>query len=67
MQRAAAQSEATAVEADPQLVYPIGMMMLLLAAFSVPFHLAKQSQIIAMICVGTNPDQYYQHRDDDQI
>jgi Kef-type K+ transport system membrane component KefB len=38
--------------ADPQLVYPVGMMLLMLAAFSVPFHLAKQSQIIAMITVG---------------
>ena len=38
--------------ADPQLVYPVGMMMLMLVALSVPFHLAKQSQIIAMIIVG---------------
>ena len=41
-----------AVEADPQLVYPIGVMMLMLAALSVPFYLTKQSQIIAMISVG---------------
>jgi Kef-type K+ transport system membrane component KefB len=37
---------------DPQLVWPVGMMMLMLAALAVPFHLAKQSQIIAMIVVG---------------
>jgi Kef-type K+ transport system membrane component KefB len=33
-------------------VYPIGMMMLGLATLSVPFYLAKQSQIIACIIVG---------------
>ena len=38
--------------ANPQLVYPVGIMMLMLATLAIPFHLAKQSQIIAMIIVG---------------
>eukprot|EP00802_Teleaulax_amphioxeia_P006971 Tamp_06977.p1 GENE.Tamp_06977~~Tamp_06977.p1 ORF type:complete len:693 (+),score=154.35 Tamp_06977:97-2175(+) len=34
------------------VVYPIGMMMLGLAVLAVPFYLAKQTQLIAMIIVG---------------
>ena len=34
------------------VVYPVGMMMLGLAVLAVPFYLAKQTQLIAMIIVG---------------
>ena len=33
-------------------MYPVGMMMLGLAVLSVPFYLARQTQLIAMIIVG---------------
>ena len=34
------------------VVYPVGMMMLGLVVLSVPFYLARQTQLIAMIIVG---------------
>ena len=37
---------------DPQIVYPIGMMLLGTAILAVPMYLAKQSQIICYIIVG---------------
>jgi len=37
---------------EPQLVYPIGMMLLGTAFLAVPMYMAKQSQIICYIIVG---------------
>ena len=40
------------LEGEPQIVYPIGMMLLGTAAIAVPFYFAKQSQILCYIIVG---------------